>query len=341
MIRFDNVTKTYKGTTVALHQCSVEIDKGEFVFLVGPSGSGKTTFIRLLLREETPDSGRIWEAGKEIGHLLEVAHPLSPPEHRLCLPGLPAAAQQERLRERGLRPRGHRPAQARHQPAGSPGPGPRGPVQEAQQPSPRALRWRAAAGGRGPGLREPAADPAGRRAHREPGPDHQPRHHAALDRINRTGTTVVIATHDAGMVDQMRRRVIELDRGVLVRDQARGVYGIDSAIAAQGAGSPTGTVIGTVSTEAWWPKPDARLGWVRLQGSRHQSVAEPAHDHRCRVDGGRVPGPCGLGTAVEAGRLERHHPSGSRAWTWPCSSRPGRRTRNTTPSARSSSSSRS
>ena len=50
-----------------------------------------------------------------------------------------------------------------------------------------------------------------------------------LDRINRTGTTVIIATHDAGMVDQMRRRVIELDRGSLVRDQAHGVYGIDSA----------------------------------------------------------------------------------------------------------------
>ncbi|HUI03919.1 MAG TPA: ATP-binding cassette domain-containing protein, partial [Acidimicrobiales bacterium] len=46
-----------------------------------------------------------------------------------------------------------------------------------------------------------------------------------LDRINRTGTTVVIATHDASMVDQMRRRVIELDHGTLVRDQARGVYG--------------------------------------------------------------------------------------------------------------------
>ena len=51
--------------------CSVEIDKGEFVFLVGPSGSGKTTFIRLLLREELPDAGRIWEAGKEIGHLAK------------------------------------------------------------------------------------------------------------------------------------------------------------------------------------------------------------------------------------------------------------------------------
>jgi energy-coupling factor transporter ATP-binding protein EcfA2 len=61
-----------------------------------------------------------------------------------------------------------------------------------------------------------------------------------LDRINRTGTTVVIATHDAGMVDQMRRRVIELDHGVLVRDQARGVYGLDGSVAAAGAGSPTG-----------------------------------------------------------------------------------------------------
>ena len=69
MITFQNVTKTYKGSTVALRDCSVEIDKGEFVFLVGPSGSGKTTFIRLLLREERPDAGRIWEAGKEIGNL--------------------------------------------------------------------------------------------------------------------------------------------------------------------------------------------------------------------------------------------------------------------------------
>ena len=47
-----------------------------------------------------------------------------------------------------------------------------------------------------------------------------------LDRINRTGTTVVMATHDNGIVDSMRRRVIELDRGTVVRDQARGVYGM-------------------------------------------------------------------------------------------------------------------
>jgi len=50
-----------------------------------------------------------------------------------------------------------------------------------------------------------------------------------LDRINRTGTTVVMATHDQGIVDQMRRRVIELDRGTVIRDQARGVYGYDAS----------------------------------------------------------------------------------------------------------------
>jgi cell division transport system ATP-binding protein len=68
-----------------------------------------------------------------------------------------------------------------------------------------------------------------------------------LDRINRTGTTVVVATHDAGMVDQMRRRVIELDHGDIVRDQARGMYGLDSAVAAAGAGSPTGTMVETAT----------------------------------------------------------------------------------------------
>ena len=69
MIRLENVTKSYKGSTIALRECSVDIQKGEFVFLVGPSGSGKSTFLRLLTREEHPNGGRIWVAGKDLGQL--------------------------------------------------------------------------------------------------------------------------------------------------------------------------------------------------------------------------------------------------------------------------------
>jgi ABC-type ATPase involved in cell division len=67
VIRFENVSKTYKNGTPALKDISLDIEKGEFVFLVGASGSGKTTFLRLLLREEHPDKGRILEAGRDIG----------------------------------------------------------------------------------------------------------------------------------------------------------------------------------------------------------------------------------------------------------------------------------
>ena len=60
MIRLENVTKTYKGSVVALRDIALDIQKQEFVFLVGPTGSGKSTLIRLLIKEDTPDSGRIW-----------------------------------------------------------------------------------------------------------------------------------------------------------------------------------------------------------------------------------------------------------------------------------------
>jgi cell division transport system ATP-binding protein len=69
VIKLDNVTKVYKGEHVALRDASVDIAKGEFVFLVGPSGSGKSTFLRLLNREERPEKGDIHVAGKDIGRL--------------------------------------------------------------------------------------------------------------------------------------------------------------------------------------------------------------------------------------------------------------------------------
>ena len=66
MIRFENVSKIYKGDVAALRDVSADVQKGEFVFLVGPSGSGKSTFLRLLLREETPTEGQIVVAGRDI-----------------------------------------------------------------------------------------------------------------------------------------------------------------------------------------------------------------------------------------------------------------------------------
>ena len=112
MISFENVTKGYKGGTVAIRDMSLEIDKGEFVFLVGSSGSGKTTFIRLLLREEIPNHGRILVAGRDIANLSQWRIPYLR-RNIGCVFQDFRLLPNKRLRERGLRPRGHRPSQAR------------------------------------------------------------------------------------------------------------------------------------------------------------------------------------------------------------------------------------
>ena len=119
MIKLDNVTKVYKGDVVALRDATFDIEKGEFVFLVGPSGSGKSTFLRLLNKEEPPEQGTIFVAGRSINELSAWKVPVPAPQHRLRLPGLQAAAQQDGVRERRLRARGDRPPQARHPPAGA------------------------------------------------------------------------------------------------------------------------------------------------------------------------------------------------------------------------------
>ena len=240
MITFENVTKTYKGSTVALGDFSVEIDKGEFVFLVGPSGSGKTTFIRLLLREEMPDSGRIWEAGKEIGHLAKWRIPylrrnigcvfqdfrllpnktvfenvafalevIGRPKHVI------AAQVPQVLDLVGLsKKRDNLP----HELSG--GEQQRVAVARAFVNRPLILL---------------ADEPTGNLD-----PTTSLGIMRLLDRINRTGTTVIIATHDSGMVDQMRRRVIEFDRGIGPRPGPRRLRHRQREPA--GAGSPTGAI---------------------------------------------------------------------------------------------------
>ncbi|MCU1495126.1 MAG: cell division ATP-binding protein FtsE [Acidimicrobiaceae bacterium] len=225
MIRFDNVTKSYKGLAPALDDISLEIQKGEFVFLVGSSGSGKTTFLKLLLREAVPDSGSIRVAGRDIGDLSHWRVPylrrnlgcvfqdfrLLPNKtvtenvaFALEVIGRPKSVIKTQVCQVldlvGLGQKGERMP---HELSG--GEQQRVAVARAFVNRPLVLL---------------ADEPTGNLD-----PSTSQGIMKLLDRINRTGTTVVMATHDVGIVDTMRRRVIELDRGRLVRDQARGVYG--------------------------------------------------------------------------------------------------------------------
>ncbi len=225
MIKLENVTKRYMGgDVIALRNANAEIQKGEFVFLVGPSGSGKSTFIRLLNHEEVPDEGRIYVAGKDIVKLS----PWKVPYLRRnigcvfqdfkLLPNKTVYENVAFALEVIGRPnnviRSQVPAilelvgladKARNMPNElSGGEQQRVSIARAFVNRPLILL---------------ADEPTGNLD-----PNTSVGIMRLLDRINRTGTTVVMCTHDRSIVDSMRRRVLQLDRGVIVRDQDRGVY---------------------------------------------------------------------------------------------------------------------
>ena len=224
MIRFETVTKTYKGEVVALREASAEIQRGEFVFLVGPSGSGKSTFIRLINREEVPDAGKILVAGKDVSSLSSWKVPYLRrnigyvfQDYKL-LPKKTVTENGAFALEVIGRPR---PIIKRQVPA----------ILELVGLSRKADRLPEELSG-GEQQRVSIARAFVNRPlillADEPTGNLDPATSVGimrlLDRINRSGTTVVMATHDRGIVDTMRRRVIELDRGILVRDESRGVY---------------------------------------------------------------------------------------------------------------------
>ena len=224
MIRFETVTKTYKGEVVALREASAEIQRGEFVFLVGPSGSGKSTFIRLINREEVPDAGKILVAGKDVSSLSSWKVPYLRrnigyvfQDYKL-LPKKTVTENVAFALEVIGRPR---PIIKRQVPA----------ILELVGLSRKADRLPEELSG-GEQQRISIARAFVNRPlillADEPTGNLDPATSVGimrlLDRINRSGTTVVMATHDRGIVDTMRRRVIELDRGMLVRAESRGVY---------------------------------------------------------------------------------------------------------------------
>ncbi len=224
MIRLENVTKSYSADVVALRDASFDIAKGEFVFLVGPSGSGKSTLLRLLNHQDHPERGAVWVAGRNIIDMPQSRVPhlrrnignvfqdykllsnktvfenvafaqevIGKPKH-VIRQQVPAVLDLVGL--------GGKEDRFPHQLSG--GEQQRVSVARAFVNRPLILLCDEPTGNLDPATGEGIM--------------------RLLDAINKTGTTVVMATHDQRIVNNMRKRVIQLDRGVIVRDQARGVY---------------------------------------------------------------------------------------------------------------------
>ncbi|WP_291051375.1 cell division ATP-binding protein FtsE [Herbiconiux sp.] len=237
MIRFDRVTKTYRGTKrPALDSIDLEILRGEFVFLVGASGSGKSSFLRLVLKEDRPTSGSIHVLGQDLNTISNRKVPYFRrnlgvvfQDFRL-LPGknvfdnvaftlqvigksrgfiqeaVPDVLQMVGLAEKANR--------LPHELSG--GEQQRVAIARAVVNKPAILL---------------ADEPTGNLD-----PSTSAGIMTVLERINAGGTTVVMATHDNAIVDHMKRRVIELVTGQIVRDEDQGGYGMTAEIALQDSG---------------------------------------------------------------------------------------------------------
>lgn len=226
MIMFEDVTKFYPGQSrPALRNINFEIEKGEFVFLVGQSGSGKSTILRLILREYRPTKGTLYVAGKNLGTLNQWKVPALRRQIGTVFQDfrlLPGKTVYENVAF-ALQVIGK-------------------PTKEIRQTVPETLEMVGLAGKENRLNEELSGGEQQRVAIArafvnrpqiliadEPTGNLDPETSVGimklLDRINRTDTTVIMATHDSSIVDQMRRRVLELRDGELIRDQSKGVYG--------------------------------------------------------------------------------------------------------------------
>ena len=225
MIRFDQVSKMYSGTSrPALNGVDLEILKGEFVFLVGASGSGKSSFLRLVLKEERPSKGRIHVLGHELNTLPSRKVPYFRRSLGVVFQDFRLLPQKTVFDNVAFT----------LQVIGKS----KGFIQEAV---PDVLKMVGLAGKQGRFPHELSGGEQQRVAIAraivnkpailladEPTGNLDPATSAGimslLSTINANGTTVLMATHDSGIVDQMKRRVIELVSGQVVRDERAGGY---------------------------------------------------------------------------------------------------------------------
>jgi len=227
LIEFKNVTKLYEDENYSLRDISFEIKKGEFVFLIGPSGSGKSTIIRLMLKEFEPSSGEIIIAGKNICKLQRKMIPFLRRnigcvfEDFKLLPNKNTYENIAFALEVLGKPKYEIKTKVPQilELVGLEGKENNYPDQLSGGEQQRVSIARAF-------INKPplllADEPTG-----NIDPDISLEIIKLLARINNTGTTVVMATHDWSLVDIMKKRVIELDNGNIVRDQKRGIYGFE------------------------------------------------------------------------------------------------------------------
>jgi cell division transport system ATP-binding protein len=224
MISLQTVTKVYRNGVTALEDVSVEVEKGEFVFVVGQSGSGKSTLIRLLLKEEEVTKGSVYVAGKNLAKITSWKVPYLRRNIGTVFQDYKLLTDKTVFENVafGLEVIGK-------------------PKHVIDQRVPEILEYV----GLGDKLNSFPDELSGGEQQRvsiaracvnrplvlladEPTGNLDPNTSVdimrLLDKVNRIGTTVVMATHDQAIVDAMRKRVIELDKGKVVRDQSRGVY---------------------------------------------------------------------------------------------------------------------
>ncbi len=228
MIEMHDVWKQYPNGSAALQGVSVRIDKGEFVYVVGPSGAGKSTFIKLMYREERPTKGSIFVNGFNIERLKERKIPLMRRQIGVVfqdfklLPNLTVyenVAFALEVIEAPKRKIKNRVAEVLNLVSLTEKldalPGQLSGGQQQRVSIARAL------------VNSPAViiadEPTGNLD-----PETSWEIMDLFEEINRRGTTIVMATHNKEIVNTMKKRVLAIENGQIVRDQKRGVYGYEN-----------------------------------------------------------------------------------------------------------------